>query len=312
MIDTLNMWIDTAAMASGNPFDITAYLSNIEEKQSERQGYRCSGTIGNYQATITSRGIFLYGSLSKYYLPSNVYTLTRRQIGEALQMMSDQLHIDVSAATVTRADISTVIPTKRPPADYYSELGSKERFTRLQTHPDTLEYLTKKRVLVFYDKRKEAAAKKAIEPPTLADCPHLLRYELRFMAQPHRQLKQADPIPAARLANQDFYCLLVQRWKQEFDTIKKLHRHTLTMENVKTPNDVNNAVLGYLMQQYGGQELIDTIIADLKARNQFADPKYYSRARSNLNKVLQAAGGQESDLMRELEKAIADIARYAR
>ena len=84
------------------------------------------------------------------------------------------------------------------------------------------------------------------------------------------------------------------------------------MENVKTPNDVNNAVLGYLMQQYGGQELIDTIIADLKARNQFTDPKYYSRARSNLNKVLQAASGQESDLMRELEKAIADIARYAR
>lgn len=312
MIDTLNMWIDTAAMSGGNPFDIAAYLSNVEEKQSERQGYRCSGTIGNYQATITSRGIFLYGSLAKYYLPSNVYTLTRRQIGEALQMMSDQLHIDVKAATVTRLDISTVIPTKRPPADYYSELGSKERFKRLQPHPDTLEYLTKKRVLIFYDKRKEAAAKRAIEPPALADSPNLLRYELRFMSQPHRQLKQADPIQAARLADQELYYLFIQRWRQEFETINKIHRHTLNMENIKTPNDVNNALLGYLMQQAGGQELIDNIIADLKARKIFTDPKYLSRTRSSLNKTLQAADGQQSELMQELGKAIADVAKYAR
>lgn len=311
MVDTLNMWIDTAAMSSGNPFDIAAYLSNVEEKQSERQGYRCSGAIGNYQATITSRGIFLYGSLSKYYLPSNAYTLKRRQIGEALQMMSDQLHVDVTAATVTRLDISTVIPTKRPPADYYSELGNKERFTRLQPHPDTLEYLTKKRVLIFYDKRKEAAAKRAIEPPALADCPNLLRYELRFMSQPHRQLKQADPIPAARLADQAFYYMYVQRWRQEFETINKIHRHTLNMDNIKKPSDVKEAILGYLMQQAGGQGLIDNILADLKARKAFADPKYYSRARSDLNKILQAAGGQESELMKELEKAIAEIAKYA-
>ena len=84
------------------------------------------------------------------------------------------------------------------------------------------------------------------------------------------------------------------------------------MENIKTPNDVNNALLGYLMQQAGGQELIDNIIADLKARKIFTDPKYLSRTRSSLNKTLQAADGQQSELMQELGKAIADVAQYAR
>lgn len=310
MIDTLNMWLDRAAMAGENPFAIVPYLTDVTERQNERQGYTCTGRAGDYQVSISNRGVALLGSLAKYYLPSNVYTLTRATVQQAIEQMSDQLHTDVSEATVMRADVSTVIPTTRPPSDYYNYLGSKDRFTRLLTHPTTLYYNTQKKQLIFYDKTKEAAAKRALIPPTLADC-NLLRYELRYLKQMHKQLKRADPIQAATLYNPDFYYMLVQQWKQEFETIKKIHRNTTMMENIKTPKEAQTALFARLLQQ-GGQTVIDDFIADLKARKQFADPKYYSRLKSDLTRILQAPAECDTDLILEIEKAVADVAKYAR
>lgn len=310
MIDTLNMWLGREAMAGGNPFVIAPYLANLTERQSERQGYTCTGDIGDYQVSVSSRGVSLYGSLAKYYLPSNVYTLTRATIQQAIEKMSDQLHTDVSTAMVLRADVSTVIPTKRPPADYYSSLGCKARFMRVQATPDTLYYSTHSRQLIFYDKTKEAAAKRALIPPTLADC-NLLRYELRFAKQPHKQLKQALPIQAVMLYNPDFYYMLIQQWREEFETIKKIHRNTTMMDNIKTPKDAQIALFARLLQQ-GGQSVIDDFIADLKARKQFPNRLYYSRLKADLNKILQVPAESEGDLILEIEKAVADVARYAR
>jgi hypothetical protein len=310
MIDTLNMWLDREATAGGNPFALAPYLAEVTERQNERQGYTCTGRLGDYQVCISNSGVALLGSLAKYFLPSNVYTLTRATVQQAIEQMSDQLHTDVSAATVLRADVSTVIPTTRPPADYYSCLGGKARFERVQATPDTLYYSTHSRQLVFYDKTKEAAAKRALVPPSLADC-NLLRYELRFAKQPHKQLKQAEPIQAAVLYNPDFYYMLVQQWRNEFETIKKIHRNTTIMENIKTPKDAQNALFARLLQQ-GGQSVIDEYIADLKARKQFSDPKYYSRLKADLNRILQTPAEGDIDLILEIEKAVANVAKYAR
>lgn len=311
MIDTLNMWIDRAAMAGGNPFAIAPYLTDLEEKQGVRWGYSVGGRLGDYTIYADQRGVSLKGSLAKYFLPSNVHTLTRATVQQALQMMSDSLHTDITAAVVTRADISTVIPTKRQPADYYSHLGAKPYFNRLQATPTTLYYSTQKRQLVFYDKTKEAATKRVKVPTSLAGC-NLLRYELRFTSRLQKQLKQADPITAAALYRPDVYYTLVQHWKQEFDTIQKLNRATTMIESIKTTGDAAKGLFARLLQQGGGQAVIDEYIADLKARKVFANRQYYTRLKTDLNKILQAPIEQQGDLIEELEKAIAYIAQYAR
>jgi hypothetical protein len=166
------MWLDREATSGGNPFAIAPYLDEVTERQNERQGYTCTGRLRDYQVCITNSGVALLGSLAKYFLPSNVYTLTRATVQQAIEQMSDQLHTDVSAAKVLRADVSTVIPTMRPPADYYSCLGGKARFERVQATPDTLYYSTHTRQLVFYDKTKEAAAKRAFHRNNLVDHRH--------------------------------------------------------------------------------------------------------------------------------------------
>lgn len=311
MIDTLNMWIDAAAMAGGNPFAIAPYLTDIEEKQGEWRGYSIGGKLGDYSIYADRRGVSLRGSLAKYYLPSNVYTLTRATVQQAIEKMSDSLHLNIAAAVVTRADVSTVIPTKRPPVDYYSHLGAKPYYERIQATGNTLYYNTKKRQLVFYDKTKEAAAKRATIPPTLADC-NLLRYELRFTSRLQKQLKQASPIQVATLYNPDFYYTLIQHWKQEFDTIQKLNRATTMIESIKTTGDAARGLFARLLQDGGGQAVIDEYIADLKARKVFANRQYYTRLKNDLNKVLQAPIEQQGDLIEELEKAVSDVAKYAR
>lgn len=310
MFDTVNFWIDRGNTADGNPFAVLPYLCEVVEQQSDKKGYSCSGKIGDYSVTCFQTGISLKGSLAKYYLPSNVYTLTRQTAKEALEQMSDETRLNMAAAKVTRLDVSTVIPTKRQPTDYYSGLGNKPNFKRLQAHQDTLYYNQQYRQLIFYDKTKEASAKGAIVPPTLTGC-NLLRYEMRFLSHAQRLLKSPDPITGAILTDSGFYYSIVQLWKSEFETIKKINTISTMTESIKTPKEAQTALFSILLQR-GGQSCIDEFLADLKAKGTFADPKYYSRLKADLNKIMQAQNEAKSDMILELEKAISNVAKYAR
>lgn len=309
MLDTVNFWIDRSDTTKGNPFGVLPYLSDVTEQRSEKLGYSASGKLGDYTVNCFEGGISLKGSLAKYYLPSNVFTLTRQTAAEAIEKMSDELHLDIKAAKVTRIDVSTVIPTKRPPTDYYNGLGNKPRFTRLQATKTTLYYNQRLMQLVFYDKTQEAAAKGALMPDTLSGC-NLLRYELRFAHKPQRLLRVAE-ISGATLTQQAFYYSIIQKWKNEFDTIKKINTINTMTDNIKTPRDAKEALFAILLQQ-NGQSNIDDFVNDLKAKNAFSDPKYYSRLKSDLYKILQAPTEARSEMMSELEKAVADVAQYAR
>ena len=308
MYDTVNFWIDGSA-AGVEPFAVLPYLTDQEERKSQRLGYSCSGKLGAYSVYCSERGITLWGSLAAFHLLSNAYTLTRATTAEALEAMSDQLHVDMMAAKVTRLDISTIIPTTRPPSDYFSVLGMKTRYTRLLTHPDTLYYNQKFRQLVFYDKSKEARAKGAVLPPALVGC-NLLRYEARWK-RPQTALKQYAPVTGETLTDPVFYYNIIQEWKREFDTIKKINPISMKEMDTSTRPKAKNALFAKLLQQ-AGQSCIDDFIKELKAKNEFSDRKEYSRLKSDLNQLLQAPSAGSSELMEELSRAVDEVAKYAR
>lgn len=310
MIDTLNLWIDRAD--AQDPFAVVPFLDDVEEAHSDKWGYRCRGSIGDYRVSVGESGISLQGSLSKYYLPSNLFTLTRATAQEALEKMSDTLHLDMlSGAKVSRVDISTILPTSRPPADYYRFMGCKPYFKRLQTTPDTLYYQTHREVICFYDKQKEARAKGAIVPEGL-EGHNLLRYEVRYLTRIAKQLNGGAPLYAGNLVTPEIYSALVCKWGAEFKTIHKLKDMNNTDTLPTTPKEAKNELFQRLLAE-GGVEAIDAFIADLKARKAFSDPKYYSRLKADLTKTLQGRGkAGESELMRELEGMVEDVVRYSR
>jgi hypothetical protein len=308
MFDTVNFWIDRAELSGGAPFDVLPYLSEISERQSEKLGYSCTGKAGDYTATVFERGISLHGSLAKYFLPSNIYTLTRRDVQQAVERLSDHLHANVKVARVTRLDVSTVLQTKRPPASYYGYLGQKPYFTRLQSTPDTLYYNNHQRQAIFYDKSKEAAAKDVAVPEILQGC-NLLRYELRYTGRLAKQLNGV--LTAEKLYSVAFYRSVIQRWYSEFRAIQKIKSTSVMTDGISTPKEAQTALFAALLQEKG-QSAIDDFLSELRAKNVFKERQRYYELRKSLNSILTAPKGEPSDFIKELETQIFDIARYAR
>ena len=305
------MWLDRAE--APNPFAVVPYLTDVEEAHSDKWGHRSRGRIGDYRVSCGESGISLQGSLAKFFLPSNLYTLTRASTGEALEKLSDLLHIDLfSTAMITRIDLSTILPTTRPPADYYRFMGSKPYFKRLQTTPDTLYYTTSKEALCFYDKQKEARAKGAIVPVYL-EGHNLMRYEVRYLNRIGKQLNGGAPLYAGNPIQEDMYYSLIHRWGQEFKTIHKLQdMNTLSDTLPTTPREAKEELFKRLLAKEG-VEAVDAFLNDLKARRAFPDPKYYSRLKADLTKTLQGPGkAGESELMKELEVMVDDVVKYSR
>ena len=308
MFDNVNFWIDRVELSGRSPFDILPYISEITERQSDN-GYNCSGKLKNYSVFVSDNGISLKGSLSKNYYGDNLHTLTRRDTKQAIEELNDSLHTDISGAKVTRLDISTILYTKRPPADYYAYLGQKPYFSRLQSTPDTLYYNNHQRQIIFYDKTKEAAAN-SVQVPEILQNSNLLRYELRYTKRLNKQLN--TDLKAAKLYEVEFYRAVIQNWYNEFKAIQKLKNQSFMIEKISTPKEAQTALFIHLLQQ-SGQSVVDEFLSELKAKNVFSDRKYYSRLKSELNTMLAASTNSEkSDMTQELETQIFNVARYAR
>jgi hypothetical protein len=308
MYDTVNFWMDRVNV-SDNPFDILPCLSEITERQNEKSGYSCTGKVGDYTVSVYERGISLRGSLAKYFLPSNIHTLKRKDTKHAIEQLSDQLHINLTLAKITRLDISTVLYTKRPPADYFPYLGHKPNFERLQSTPDTLYYNQRQRQIIIYDKSKEAIAK-GVQVPEILQNSNLLRYELRFIKRLNNQLN--TDLTVTKLYDTEFYRSIAQRWYNEFKTIQKIKKQSFMIDKIpKTLQEAEVALLAALLQEKG-QSIIDEYLNELKAKNAFKERQRYYELRKKLNSLLTSPKGEQSDLIKELETQIFDIARYAR
>ena len=306
MFDTVNFWIDRAEVSEGNPFGLMPYLSEITERQNEKTGYSCSGKIGDYKVNIFDYGVYLNGSLAKYFLPSNVYTLTRSATQQAIEQLSDHLHTDIRRAIVKRADVSTIIPTKHSPSDYYCYLGEKTFFKRLHAAETSLYYNTSQRQLIFYDKVKECNKKGVSIPPSLEG--NILRYELRFLQNLDRQLK--TEVTGKTLYNEDFYYSIIQYWYNEFKSIQKLKKEGIMIDDVNNKKDAKEAAFAYLLQKEQG--FIDWYIRELKAAKRFKNRSDYTKLKTELSKINVAKNGNNNEMIKELEDAVFRVSMYAR
>lgn len=304
MYDTVNFWID-GLMVGVDPLTVAQYLTDHSEHSSAR-GYSITGRAGDYLINAFESGISLKGSLPKFLLSDNIHTLTRSGARDAIQKLSDELHLPIDRAKVTRVDVSTVLPMSREPNEYYPLMGNKPHFQRLQATNDTLYYNTEKRQLIFYDKKAEAKKKGVIIPAGYGNA-NLLRVEARFISRLPQQLKQLE-ITGAMLTNEKFYSEMVKRWANEYYSINKLKSVSIMdTTNIKTPKAGAEALFSIMLQEKG-QGFINCYIADLKAKNTYPDPKYYSRLKDELTRLISASTATEqSELIKELDKAVNEI-----
>lgn len=100
MYDNLHMRLATV---EGQTSTVTNRLSNPKQTIDIDTGEcRTFGYLNNLRVSVYPSGLYIVGSLAKYFNGGNIYTLNRRSTEMAVQKLSDDLGIDVSNCSMTQ------------------------------------------------------------------------------------------------------------------------------------------------------------------------------------------------------------------
>ena len=182
MLDTVNFRL-TQAEVEGVDFlcEIPPHLNPEGVAFHDYRGEQIvTGTLHGLKVSVSSYQLRVgNGSLCKYLLGDNFQSMGRGDVQQAVEKLSDELHLPMGRAIVTRLDVAENIITRHPTPVYLNHLGVLTYANRL-LQPDSLYYTKRDETLCFYDKLREQRAKG--EPiPDLYTGQNVLRYEQRYM-----------------------------------------------------------------------------------------------------------------------------------
>lgn len=307
MYDTIHIFKEERA---GNVLALTPqYLENVSEHLRDGR-YSVSGTLNNLKVNVFDSGVSVKGSLAKYYLNDNIQTLRRHDTARAIDQLSDELHLNVNDALITRLDFAHNFLMDNKPEVYYPYLGESQYFKRYK-QPESLYYQNGNRTKLFYNKLSEAKSKAVRVPEILSDR-HLLRYEIRYSRRLKKQLKWSEVVKTGTLSDESFYIRLVERYILEYRSIHKNAAFNFDEVNMSTPKDVFNQ-LSLMMVDIIGQDRLMQQIEEWRAKGVFDKPEYYSRLKKEIREKSQEYKASDSThLIEELDRKILALKRYYR
>lgn len=243
--------------------EVPCLLTDVAEHY-YRTGATITGEYRGLHVSVTPRLIKVGGSLSTYLLGSNVQTIGRRQAQEALESLSDGLHLPMHLSHVGRVDVAATLSTIHPVPSYYPYLGETRFFNRLLTG-STLYYKKKCHTLCFYDKTAEMEAHKQQPPQEFRGC-NLFRYERRFIGRVAKSLG-VKQVTASTLYDEEFYHRIVDRWKTDYLTIPKVTNvQLIDFSTMKTLKDFKTMAVAKYVEANGGQAAILDQIREAQRR----------------------------------------------
>ena len=160
MYDKVKLW---AIRTKATP-DVSKFLDRAKDQIDHETGEICTfGSLEGLKVSIYTGGISIIGSLAKYFYPNNIYPLDRHTTAQAIEKLSDSLHICVDDAKVTGLEFGTQFVMAHPVENYLSKLGDMPKLLRYHFDVGTLYYKPKgkqqPKVFAFYDKKADAVAK---------------------------------------------------------------------------------------------------------------------------------------------------------
>lgn len=310
MYDKVKLWLPKSSTTP----DISQFLDNAKEQTNLTTGEVCTfGGLNGLKVTANMGYLSIIGSLSKLLYPNNIYPLDRHTTSQAIEKLSDILHLDMSLAKVIGLEFGCCFAMKHPINMYLHRLGEMPKLSKGYFNDHSLYYQSKgnppAKVFVFYDKKAEAKEKKMEIPTGLRDA-NLLKYEMRLNGKLSRQLKVPE-VTASTLSEMDFYRLLVKRYQDGYFAITKLKQvKTNVMSKIRTVSDARDVFFARLINQ-GGETQIADFLEELKLEKVFNDRKSYTRLKDRLLEVATKASITTSDeLTKELDDAIKNVGAY--
>lgn len=269
MYDTLHI------RCKGDISDIIPLLMGVTEiKKGES---RCIvGNLKNLRVNQSEYGISIKGSLSKWFLGNNIETLTRDNTKQAVESLSDTLHLSLKNAQLSRIDFAQNFSMDYKPELYYPYLGVSGRFIR-NVWSTTLYYSKTNIVKLFYDKILQCK-NCGIKIDESLNLKNLLRFEVRFDKQLPKIFNR-EFVNVEMLYEESFYKMVFDKWFDEYLNITKIPKLSFQKDVLLKPNDFVKQLTLKGIMDIGGQYEVFELIEEAKKRGQFERPEYASRTK---------------------------------
>lgn len=286
------------------------YLEDVAE-HTFSDGVVISGNVGNLKVSLNRFQVKVKdGSLCKYYLGDNFKTMGRKDTQRAIEKLSDELHLPMSLAAVTRIDVAQNFCTKYPPDVYFYHLGLLKYATRLQ-EPNGVYYSQTGGRLAFYDKNKEQKSKRE-DVPELYEGKNVLRYEQRYTKRIARQFGLLE-VTGSTLFDEAFYIDLLNRWRQNYKNIEKVNDVTFNFERMKTRQMLYKMGVLSLVERAGGQLEFIAQINEAQKRGELTKKQAFD-LRATIKDVCHVRDGltAPNEAIQELDKKVNEAVRFYR
>lgn len=309
MFDTLHLYLNRERAGGADLLALIPHLLQGLTESSKEGRYFVSGNFHNLRVSVSDQRLSIKGSLSKYYLGDNIQTLTRQNTQRGIERLSDELFLPIGDASLTRLDFGHNLIMKHEPEVYFAYLGERRYFERYRLS-DSLNYKNGSRMQVFYDKVLESKSNR-VEIPQVWQGQNVLRFESRYTKRIEDQLKHPD-ITVSTLYEEQFYIGLVRRYFEDYEAIQKVLPDPLDYSNMTSPKDFWKQ-LALLKAHELGQPKVMEMIEEMKARDTFKIPEYYSRLK---REVKEGMGGSKAEisesLIAELDHKVKALKRFYR
>lgn len=287
--------------------DIPQHLTGIMSDGESRIGRFISGYINNFKVSINPFRVKIHGaSLACYINGDNQQGMSLKQTRTAIQLLSDQLHLDIGKAKVTRLDLGRNIITKFTPEIYIPYLGESNGYKRLEAG-DGLYYKNTLRTLVFYNKIQEQKARRneIAEPFTGRN---LLRYELRLTTNLERELNRPR-IDGNLLCDEDFYIQLGKMWRDQYLKITKRSSQTATIPPTGSTLELTKMLAAIAVQRLGDENLL-RMISEWQQKNELSKKQASDHRKLIRDIVKKEMKVQGNEFIEELDKKVKQSVRF--
>lgn len=282
-----------------------------EVRESDDGNPRIIGSLNGLKLSVDARRLKVYGgSICKWWLGDNIKTMTRGDTQRAIEKLSDDLHLPMGRAVVSRIDVAQNFETRFPVEVYLNHFGKFRRAEPLR-QPSSIYYMIPGGCLCIYDKVQEMKDKRKPFPSGYNNV-NLLRYERRHTDRVARRLDM-DVVTASMLYDEAFYIRLLDDWRDSFMAIQKVNDTSLNWEAVKTKKQLYNLGLLALFERTGGQLETRKQIAEAQKRGQLTR-KQALDLRQAVDDAYQVKGGLavKNDAVEELERRVRRAVRFYR
>ena len=307
MLDTVNMFLPKEKIANSEILMELRYLLTDpkEIKSLITNSISITGNYKNYRVHIGEKGLSLSGSLCKYYLGNNIRTLDNSTVKDAINMLSDNIHLPLKDATLRRIDLAENFEMRYEVPLYYSLLGSTDRYKRLEQN-NGINYRMTIKEMLFYGKIPELR-ENGVEIPERYNGVNLLRYEFRLKNHLSQQLKTTE-LNVSRLYNEQFYKELINIWKAEYNSIYKYKQHNINLNSINNVKQFKSRILLEGIKSLGGESEALKIIEQAKNQGYFKNKMQVKRFKDLVKSICNEPNSSfESDAIDELNKKINEI-----